>query len=623
MTISPTGRSGDGARPTRVDVAIAAAIALTALIAFWAVLDNGFVDFDDTGYIEQNQVVQDGFTWEGVRWALGLSGDAVSYWQPLTLLSLMADVALFGVSARATHAVNLALHVLAALLVYALLLRTTGARWRSAVVALIFAIHPLQVESVAWAVERKNVLSAVFALGALLAYAGYARAPGVRRMAAVVALTAASFCAKASVAPLPALFLLLDVWPLGRTRWAAPARADWPVRRQSPAGLLLEKAPLFALVAAISLIVSRTSGTHPETTPFGLRIETAILGYAQYLGRLFWPARLGVFYPQPGSIHWSAWGGALLLLAVTTWAVALHARRAPAPLVGWLWFCGMLVPASGLIRSGLWPATADRFVYLPVIGLLVALVWGLAEWIPLAGRRRAAVAPLVAVITVGLALQTREQVGFWKDTESLFLHTASLSEGNTPGNAVALVNLGKVYERAGRVDEALAAYDWVLSGNPWDPKALVNRGVILHSRGDLAGAEAHYRRALERSPSEPDALYDMGLLAKARDGAAAALPWFERAVASGLRLADGYNQLANCYRSVGRPRDAERMFREALLRDRKHWHAAVNLARLLTTEGRLAEARELLAEGRRRAMASGERASDYDRVTGGLGVSGQ
>lgn len=637
----------------RADVAIAAALIVAALAALSPVLQNGFVDFDDGEYIFQNQVVEQGFTWEGVRWAFGLAGDAPSYWQPLTLLSLMADAALFGVSARATHAINLAFHAGTALLLYAFLIRATGARGRSAVVALLFAVHPLQVESIAWAVERKSVLSAFLAMAALLAYAGHARAPSRPKMLGVVALTAGSLMAKVALAPLPFLMLLLDVWPLGRTRWAPPARSDWPARVEAPARLVAEKVPLFLVTCAVSFAALRTGQAFPETTPFALRVETAIVGYGQYLARAFWPARLGVFYQQPASIPPSVLVASVALLVAVTGAGILLARRTAAPLVGWLWFCGMLVPASGLVRNGLWPATADRFVYVPIVGLLVAVVWGLADRLPRSGRWPVAGGVLVALVAGALTVRAREQAGYWKDTETLFTHTATVEDGNIlallsrvatlekagktdealaafdealrqhPGNTVALINLGKSLERAGRVDEALATYDMVLRYDPGHPMALVNRGIIFQERGDLGVAEAMYRRAIQRTPVAPRALYDLALLVKKREGIVAALPLLEQAVRSRLRLADGDNQLASAYLVAGRLREAEASFRDALRRDRRHWHAAVNLARLLAAQGRGAEAAELVAEGRRRVDAAGEDVALFDRATAGLPGGGR
>jgi Flp pilus assembly protein TadD len=575
---------------------VLSAIAAVALAAFFPVLSNGFVDFDDGLYVFDNEWVRGGLSWEGFRWAFSLPRNGETYWHPLTWLSLMLDVQCFGVSAGAIHAVNLLLHVAAAAFLYLALDELTARPRASAAAALVWVVHPLHVEAVAWAVERKTVLAGMLAFAALWVYARYAARPSARRLLLVGALLALGMLAKPMVVTLPFLFLLIDVWPAGRTRLAAPARPGAAHEPLPWKRLLVEKAPLFAVVA-LGLAVAAV--THPvprvEEVPFALRVANAITGYWAYVAKAVWPSRLAVFYPQVATI--ALWKVLLALAGMlgAIWFSVWPRLRLPAT-IGILWFLGCMFPMSGLMRGGLWPGMADRFMYLPLAGLVVALVWSaVAAGSPRARRVLTAGAVL---LVAALGARTHAYALRWRDSESLFRQTVESTDRAT----LMRVNLGKALEAKGRVDEAREVYEELVAVAPGSPDGYVNLGVLAHARGDLAGAEALYAEALRVAPRSGEALYDLGLLRKRAGRTAEALQLFERARQSGFGKAEVYSQLGSLYWSGGRLDEAEATFRQGLEREPRGWRLAFNLASLLAARGRSGEAIQLLKGARERAL---------------------
>jgi hypothetical protein len=408
----------------RLSLALGAALALLTLAAWLPALRNGFVNLDDPYYVTANPRVLQGITRAGIAWAL--TAKVASNWHPLTLFSHMLDGQLYGLKPAGHHATSLLLHLANVLLLFEVLRRMTGAAGRSAAVAALFAVHPTRVESVAWIAERKDVLSALFWILAMGAWARYARRPSIGRYGLVAFLMILGLMAKPMVVTLPFALLLLDVWPLDRLP------LGW--RR-----LGVEKLPLLALSAASSLITLRyqeMSLAPLEVVPWSLRAANALVAYAAYLGKLFWPTRLAIFYPIPPVIPaWKIAGAALLLIAITALAV-WRARREPWLLTGWLWFLGTLVPVIGLVQVGR-QAMADRYTYIPSIGLFLALVWTLAE---LARAHRAALAATAGIVILALAVATRVQVGYWADSATLFRHALTATDD---GNYLAHIGLGK------------------------------------------------------------------------------------------------------------------------------------------------------------------------------------
>ncbi len=471
-----------------------ALVALTAM-AYGNVARSGFVAWDDDLYVYANPVVTKGLTAEGIAWALTSPHGA--NWHPLTSLSHMIDCELFGLSAGMHHLVNLALHSANVLLVFFVLLGMTGAMGRSAFVAALFALHPLHVESVAWVSERKDVLSTLFWLGAIGAHVRHARRPGAVSYGATLALFAAGLLSKPMVVTLPLVLLLLDFWPLGRVDFTAGRRATL----RAVGRVVAEKIPFFALSLASSIVTVRVqtaSGAIAPSIdyPLDARVANALVSYVGYIGKTIWPFPMGIMVPFEidRSLYWKAAASLLILAGLT--AIAFRARRrAPYLLFGWLWYLGTLVPVIGVVQVGN-QAMADRYTYIPLIGLFVAVSWGIADLSRgVAGRERVlavSAAALVAAMTAG----TRYQVSFWRDSEAL-LKQGLVVAPNFPG---LHYHLGVFYDGEGRLAEARRELETAVRLAPTSAVAFNSLGVLLTRTGDLEGARACFTRALRLDP---------------------------------------------------------------------------------------------------------------------------
>lgn len=433
-----------------------------------------FIAYDDDTYIFNNQPVKDGLTWDGFVWSFGLRA---ANWHPLTWLSHMLDCQIFGLWAGGHHLVSAGLHAANAVLLLAVLTAMTGAFWRSAAVAALFALHPLRVESVVWAAERKDVLSALFWLLTLGAYLHYARRPGTRRYLAALGLFALGLAAKPMLVTLPCVLLLLDWWPLGRTRpfgSTGPARAAFAGVRAWPA-LLAEKAPFLALSLVSSLLTLRaqTLNVIPMVTPdLGARLANAAASYLRYLGAFIWPDGLAFLYPYPrAAIGWRA---AAAVLAIITGAAVYAARRRPYLAVGWLWYLGTLVPVIGLIQVGA-QARSDRYTYLTLVGVALALVWLAGDLWPRRSAARQALALACALVIATLTVSSARYVRVWRDSIALFQYTV----GVTTDNYIVLNNLGSMLMSAGRNEEASVILRETARINPEHCNADYNLGLTL------------------------------------------------------------------------------------------------------------------------------------------------
>jgi Tfp pilus assembly protein PilF len=485
-------------------------LAILTVGVFARVAVNDFVNYDDPDYVTNNPQVQQGLTWSGAKWAFANLHGQATYWHPLTWLSHMLDCQLFGLQPAGPHLVNLLFHAANTLLLFLLLKQMTGATWRSAFVAAVFAIHPLQVNTVAWVTERKNVLSGLFWIMTLLAYLQYARKGGRGRYGLMLLLFVAGLMCKPTLVTLPCAMLLLDLWPLRRWSWAqkklSPASDSQLVADRQPAKLsflIIEKIPLLLLAIGSSLITVLAHeglGISQEShgLPVQLRIENALVSYVRYLAKFFWPARLAVLYPHPGKWSEPAVLGSFFLLAAITVFVVWQIRRRPFLFVGWFWFLGVLLPASGVLQIGV-QAMADRFIYLPIIGLLIAVTWAgtelIARWRFNAKLATAGVTLLVAAFAVVSFIQ----IGYWKNSFTLWEHTISV----TGPNALAHNNLTYALYLAGRFDEAL---DHALESKRIRPDFAEPRlqlGMILEAKGNPQDAIAHYREAVAIHPNWP------------------------------------------------------------------------------------------------------------------------
>jgi protein O-mannosyl-transferase len=505
---APTGPVAPATvRPLFPPWLLAVLLGLMAIGLYWPATRNGFVSLDDPDYVTANSHVQGGLTLENIQWAFTsvVSGN----WHPATMLSLMLDGQLFGLKPWAYHLTNILLHALNTALVFWLLRGLTGALWRSALVAALFAAHPLHVESVAWVAERKDVLSTFFGLLALICYVRCAQSKSLTPQRSTLnyclalLLFALSLMSKATLVTLPCVMLLLEYWPLQRL-----TGDQWRVKRIKE--LVWEKIPFFALTAAASVatIAAQKQGgavIPVEDYPLAARLENVVISYCRYLGKMFCPADLAVFYPHAS--HWPVMdvAAAVAVLCAVT-ALAFWRRvRFPFLLMGWLWFIGTLVPVIGLMQVGK-QAIADRYMYVPSLGLLIVTVWGAHA---LARRWRcekvALTAGLAALAVCGAL--TRQQIGHWKDSETLFRHTLEV----TKNNFVIHYDLGVVLFGKGRRDEAMEQFQETVRLAPAYADAHVNLGVVLLNQGRNADAIQEFQEAIRLRPNDANAHFNLGV----------------------------------------------------------------------------------------------------------------
>src|SRR6202790_5376466 len=511
-------------------------LAAVVLMFYSPLGHNGFINYDDDVYITANPHVRAGLTWATLKWAFTTYDQG--NWHPLTWVSHALDGELFGLNPAGSHYVNVLLHAANAVLLFLLLQSATGFRWRSLMVAALFALHPINVESVAWASERKNVLSMTFFLLALYAYDWYARKPEVRRYALVAFVFALGLLAKPQVITFPFLLLLWDYWPLGRTRFLpSPALPGPDVQCGNGPGmscgwLVLEKLPLLLLSAASGVVTMRAQRAAGAVQSFAhssllLRLENTVVSYARYLGKALWPSRLGALYVHPGVYPaWQVGGALLLLLAVTIWVLRASGQRYLA--VGWFWFLGSLVPMIGLVQVGS-QAMADRYAYLPFLGLFLMLTWLASDWVQAHRLSDAWLAVPAVVCLLALGTLTYRQVGYWHDPESLWLHALANSEDNYG----AQLHLGDFLRSQGRVEEAGAHYRAALAILPDGLTPILSLGDYEDGRGNLPAALELYQKVAFRGAD------------------------------AGTRTT-GLNRLAFVYRQMGESMKARQCFETAL-----------------------------------------------------------
>ena len=517
-------------------------LAIVAFMAFWQVMHSDFINFDDWRYVTKNRHIQDGLTMEAIRWAFTTM--YAEFWHPLTWLSHMVDVQLFGLDPRWHHLTNLLLHLASTLLLFLVFHRMTEALWQSAFVAALFALHPLHVESVAWVAERKDVLSAFFWMLTMGAYAFYVERPGLQRYLAVLLSFALGLMAKPMLVTLPFALLLLDYWPLqrfapkkaaqeirtegnkqgdgdrrkGKSRKKQPVKAEgktekttdpknpWAVIRP----LLLEKIPLFAMtVFSTFLAYIAQKGVDMGSLggiPPSVRLPNAFISYIVYLGKMFWPTNLAVCYPYPGPRpFWQVLGAVFLFIAVMVVATR-SAKRVPYLAVGWLWYVGTLVPVIGLVQVGS-QARADRYTYIPLIGLFIIVAWGVPELLKNWRFRKKALIALPALCILCLFLLTWRQVGYWRNSITLFDHVLKV----TDRNAIAYNTRGIAYVNLGNHRQAIEDYNKAIELNPKYDEAYNNRGNAYGHLGNYRQAVEDCNKAIELDPKYAAAYNNRGI----------------------------------------------------------------------------------------------------------------
>ena len=661
--------SDDAAERSRIIWGAALLLAALVIGVYAPVARYGFVEFDDPGFVSENPFVQGGLTADGIRWAF--TTGHMWNWHPLTWLSYMLDVQVFGVDPGAHHVVSAAVHLANTLLVFALFQRTTRALWPSWVVAALFGIHPLHVESVAWISERKDVLSGLFFILTLWAYAAFVEARSPRWYAVALGCFALGLMAKTMLVTVPFVLLLVDVWPLGRVALRARTSAPWS-RGARPAGtrrgragaagaerggrrprpealstldavgsgadasswstLLWEKVPFLALTAAatvVTYLAGRSYGAMDEAGMLspGMRVANALVAYVRYLAMTVWPANLAVFYPYDMNLAaWQVVGAALCLGAISV-AVFAVLRTHPYAAVGWLWYLGMLVPVIGLVQVGS-QALADRYTYLPLIGIFVVVAWGGQSLAARAGIPAAALAVGLAAVLGAYAVAARSQVGVWQNGETLLAHATRV----TSENYLAHNNLGVALQAQGRIDAAIAQYrealrikpdyvhartnlgkalvgryERVVAANPDDPVAQYELATALRDAGRhqeaierfelairlepdyaaahrglggelvaadrLAEAAAHYREALRLAPADVPAHFNLGSTLARLGDLRGAVEQFQRVLELAPDDAEAWGNLAMAYAALDQPSEALRAQQKAVevARSKRQW----------------------------------------------------
>jgi tetratricopeptide (TPR) repeat protein len=612
-------------------------VALVTLVAvlYGRVGGYEFITLDDRRYVLENPQVRQGLTWDSARWAF--TSFHIANWHPLSWLSHMLDVELFGPEPGPAHLTNVVLHASNAVLLFLTLRFMTGAVWPCALVATLFAVHPLRVESVAWVSERKDVLSGLFWMLTMLAYAWYARRPALSRYLVVFAALALGLMSKPTLVTLPCVLLLLDVWPLRRWRlpgsrsqgYVADAGSDPSGAGARPVHwLLLEKLPLLGLSAASSVVtvLAQQSGLAIgtlESVPMGARLANAAVAYVAYLWKTLWPANLAIIYPHPALISADAASTLLvpsiaagLMLACVTFLVILSARRRTYLAVGWLWYLGTLVPMVGLVQVGS-QAMADRYSYLPLLGIYIGIAWGLRDLLMRWPVRRPLLVGMSAALLAVYGAATWSQVGTWRNSLSVYEHAVRATENNysahsslglvlrsegklaeaeahfqraisiKPDYAFAHTNLGVVFELQNKLAQAAAQHEEALRIRPDYAKAHNNLGIVRSKQGRLAEAIARFERAVEIRPVYALAHTNLGAALIRRGDLVQAIAHLERAVRIQPDYAKGHNNLGVALRNQGRLTEALDHFELAVRIDPSYAKARRNLQE---TRARLAAA---------------------------------
>ena len=571
---------------------------VTTAAVYGQVIQFDFVEFDDQFYIQQNLHVSAGLTREGIKWAF--TATEHSTWQPLTWLSLMLDAQLYGTTnAGGYHFTNLLLHIMNTIILFGVLQSMTAATWRNAFVAALFALHPFHVESVVWIAARKDVLSGLFGLLAIWAYVSYSRRSGIGWYLLVTAMLATGLMAKPMLVTLPMVFLLLDYWPLNRIRLRRAANdhgntiienpsltsAGYPHR--SVGFLLVEKVPMLALSAISSIVtfwVQRLGKAvvSIDQIPLSDRIDNAFVSYARYMGKTIWPQDLSVLYPHPnlaGGVPWTdgqVKGAAALLLVITMLLILLVRKR--YAIVGWLWFLGTLVPVIGLVQIGK-HSMADRFMYLPLIGLFIIAGWGLQDLIIYRERRgqriRSAVSVLVAVVLVACMSFTWLQTRKWRNSETLFQHALAV----TPNKLFMHQFLGKILTDRNRYEEATEHFHQALKIKEDYLPVLHDLGRVLMLEGQFEESQRYFRRALHIDPNHAGSLFHLGEIFYAQKKIDDAIRYYHFTLASEPNHIQAMNNLGATMAMRRQYRKAARQFEHILEIEPDSYEAYINLGR--------------------------------------------
>lgn len=614
----------------RRETIICLLLIVVTLVVFWQVRKHDFVDFDDDVYVTRNIHVQSVITKDSIVWAFTTTREA--NWHPLTWLSHMVDYQLFGLDPKGHHLTSVLFHLANTLLCFLVLTRMTGANWRSAFVAALFALHPLHVESVAWVAERKDVLSTLFWMLTLWAYTFYVERPEPKRYLLVLLTFTLGLMAKPMLVTLPFVLVLLDYWPLGRFHGyqfgastlsvcASSNNKNW---RSRATLLVLEKSPFFALAAVssiVTLLAQQAGGAVKSFVVFPptVRVANAVVSYVSYIGKTIWPHHLAPFYPHPGNSLplWQVAGSLLLLVCISV-LLLRRAEKFPYFIVGWLWYLVTLLPVIGLVQVGE-QAMADRYTYVPLLGLFIMIAWGASEFASNWPYRRIAFVLAATVMLPALAVCTSKQLSHWSNTVTLFEHTLKVTADNyfahtqlgiafaargeldtaighyskalqiKPDYAIAHNNLGLAWEGKGRIQEAIRSYSKALQIKPDLAGAHSNLGNALQQQGKLDEAIRNFFRALQLKPDVPEVHYNMGNVLARQGEMEQAIVHLSRAVQLKPDFAEAYNNLGAVLSYQGKYQEAIDYFTEALRIKPDYLEARNNLEITLRKAGNSSE----------------------------------
>jgi len=595
-------------KPRNKKLLVAAGLVVLALAAYWDVNQNSFVSYDDDVYVVNNDHVKQGLSWNNLAWAF--TSTSAANWHPLTWMSHMLDFQLFGLNPAGHHITSLLIHIVNALLLFWVLNIMTGALWRSAFVAALFAVHPVNVESVAWIAERKNLLSTLFWLLAIWAYVRYAKKPAWAAYSLVAVCFALALMSKPMAVTLPFTLLLLDYWPLARLRKSeAENTSDKRVKskkseKQGAAALtypsrnvmqlVIEKTPLLlmAIAAGVVTVYAQRAGGAVATIekfPILLRFQNALVSYATYLLKLFWPAGLAVFYPYPrhGLPTWQVGLAALVVVSITALAV-WRSKQSRYRAVGWFWYLGTLVPVIGLVQVGL-QSRADRYAYVPFIGLFVAVIWVASNWTSVRPARQQRLAVLGLGVVIALTIITRIQTSYWHNSITLFERALAV----TGKNYVAHNNLGELLAQQGRLEEAAGHFSAAIEVDPFYAHARHNMGMVLVQQGKLDEAIGEFEKAIEIEPRFTDAHNKLGAALANEGRLDEAIVSFSKAIEIDPTYASAYANLGSAYDQQGKIAEAVTAYSTALEFKMDNSLAAqthFKLGRLLSRNGNKTEA---------------------------------
>jgi protein O-mannosyl-transferase len=580
---------------------ICAFLALGTLAIYWPITHHDFVNFDDTDFVTQNPIVQKGLTWEGIKWAFSPHTEVARNWHPLTMLTHMLDCQLFGLKAGMHHFVTLLYHIANTLLLFFVLRKMTGALWRSAIVAMLFAVHPLHVESVAWTAERKDVLSTLFWMLVMWFYVDYARTKSKAKYALTFVSLACGLMSKPMLVTMPCVMLLMDYWRLRRM----PFMADSKNPRESYARLVLEKIPFFILsllLCVVTFNIQKTGGAvlSVDNLPLATRVSNALISYSKYIVKMFWPENLAGLYLRHGDWPIGLVTASALFLGAMCVAALLLAKRKPYFTFGWFYFVGTLVPVIGIVQVGM-QAMADRFTYVPMTGLFIMVVWGVAELAKTYSIPKPFLAAAIGATFVACTAVTVHIIPFWTNSETLFTRMIAVDRNNF----MAHYNLANQYSRKGDKPRAIHEYQAAIKAEPNYAEAHNNLAGVYQDERRFDDAIFEYKEAA-RIHTDPTYIINVGNAYVNAQRYSEALPFYEQAQrvdphATNARTNAAVAQLAwaNQLANSNKLAEAETHYRSALELNSNYADATAALGLCLAREGKLQEAGQKFGEAQR------------------------